>query len=99
MEQEVPGGDQGPRRRWARMAAAVVAAMLAGVLLGRLSAPAGAPSPALPSRAVAVVVGDSRESPTGAALGGQGAAGMAADPAGAVAAAAGYAKVLSKHWF
>jgi hypothetical protein len=39
------------------MAAAVVAAMLAGVLLGRVSAPAGAPSPALPSRAVAVVVG------------------------------------------
>jgi hypothetical protein len=37
----------------------VVAAMLAGVLLGRVSAPAGAPSLALPSRAVAVAVGDS----------------------------------------
>jgi hypothetical protein len=50
-------GPGGPRRRWARMAVAVVAAMLAGVLLGRMSAPAGAPSPVLPSRAVAVVVG------------------------------------------
>ena len=92
-------GQGGPRHRWARTAAAVVAAMLAGVLLGRLSAPAGAPSPALPSRAVAVVVGDSpgiTDRPRwvdGVPLG------WPQTRPGAVGAAAGYAKALSKHWF
>jgi hypothetical protein len=94
-------GPGGPRRpRWARMAAAVVAAMLAGVLLGRVSAPAGAPSPAPPSRAVAVAVGDSpgitsrsQRWVDGVPLG------WPQTRPGAVGAAAGYAKVLSKHWF
>jgi hypothetical protein len=93
-------GPGGPRRRWAPMAAAVVAAMLAGVLLGRVSAPAGAPSPALPSRAVAVVVGDSPGITDRAPRWVDGVPlGWPQTRAGAVAAAAGYAKVLSKHWF
>jgi hypothetical protein len=97
---EDPRWGPGGRRRWARMAAAVVAAMLAGVLLGRLAAPAGAPRPALPSRAVAVVVGDSPGITDRAPRWVDGVPlGWPQTRLGAVAAAAGYAKVLSKHWF
>ncbi|HZA82951.1 MAG TPA: hypothetical protein VFC13_16010 [Actinomycetes bacterium] len=82
------------------MAAAVVAAMLAGVLLGRLSAPAGAPNPALPSRAVAVAVGDSPGITDRAPRWVDGVPlGWPQTRLGVVAAATGYAKVLSKHWF
>ena len=88
------------RPRWARVAAAAAAAMLAGVLLGRVSAPAGAPSPALPSGAVAVVVGDSPGITDRAPRWVDGVPlGWPQTRQGAVAAAAGYAKVLSKHWF
>jgi hypothetical protein len=92
-------GPGGTRWRWARMAAVAAIAMLAGVLLGRLSAPAGAPSPALPSRAV-VVVGDSSGITDRAPRWVDGVPlGWPPTRAGAVGAAAGYAKVLSKHWF
>jgi hypothetical protein len=82
------------------MAAVAVTAMLAGVLLGRVSAPTGAPSPAPPSRAVAVAVGDSPGITDRAPRWVDGVPlGWPQTRPGAVAAAAGYAKVLSKHWF
>jgi hypothetical protein len=82
------------------MAAVTAAAMLAGMLVGRISAPAGAPSPTLPSRAVAVAVGDSPGITDRAPRWVDGVPlGWTQTRQGAVAAAAGYAKVLSKHWF